>query len=161
VVPRASKSFARSLASRLAYLTHGGRHRTRASVEVIEAAVVCDLEVNWVDYPAGVRAVRSVGRIENPDPSAAIVRVEVLALVRSEGIGGRGGVVEGTTGDRAARGGGGGVNAWMRVGEQGVLVVLKAGRRGGEALIIGPPVVVRSIVVKLLSLERSITNPIS
>src|SRR5829696_6810488 len=90
--------------SSLAYLTHGTRHRTRASVEVIEAAVVTDLEVHWVDYPARERAVRSAGRIKNPDPSAAIVGVEVLALVRSEGSSSRRGVVEGTTGDRAARG---------------------------------------------------------
>src|SRR5829696_7241764 len=139
--PRPSTSFSRCLASGLAYLTHGRRHRTRASVEVIEAAVVARLEVHWFDYSASERAVRFAGRIENPDPAAAIVRVEVLALVRSEGTGGRRGVVEGTTGDRAARGRGGGVDAGMRVGEQGVLVVLKAGRRGGEALIIGPPVV--------------------
>src|SRR5215203_5928578 len=87
---------ARSLASRLAYLTHGRRHRARASVEILEAAVVAHLEVHRVDYPAGERAVRFAGRIENPDPSAAIVRVEILALVRSEGTGGRRGVVEGT-----------------------------------------------------------------
>jgi hypothetical protein len=41
--PRPSTSFARCPASSLAYLTHGSRHRTRASVEAIEAAVVTDL----------------------------------------------------------------------------------------------------------------------
>ena len=134
-MPRPSTSFARCLASSLAYLTYSSRHRTRASVEVIEAAVVADLEVHRLNYPAHERAVRFAGRIKNPDPSAAKVGVEVLALERSEGSSRRRGVVEGTTSDRAARGFGGAV---VPLGEVGVFVVLQGGvRRSDKAFVVG------------------------